>query len=102
MTQDECRKFVEEVRRAVFDALSGRVPDGDLSYLCRALVDGDPGASTPHLRAGLLRCVLANHGDGPLTVAGALDSMAEWIDEVPGFAGAGPVLRRKCREHKRG
>jgi hypothetical protein len=102
MTHDECRKFVEEVRRAVFDAASGRVPDADLPYLCRVFVDGDPEATTPNLRAGLLSCVLANRAAGPLTVPDTLDELAEWIDEIPACAGVGPVLRLKCREHKRG
>ncbi|MGD9690399.1 MAG: hypothetical protein AB7K52_13725 [Phycisphaerales bacterium] len=35
-------------------------------------------------------------------VPDTLDELADWIDEIPACAGVGPVLRLKCREHKRG
>lgn len=86
----------------MFDAAAWRVPDADLPYLCRVFVDGDPDATTPNLRAGLLRCVLAKRGDGPLTVPDTLDELADWIDENSACAGVGLVLRLKSREHRRG
>lgn len=103
MTPDQARQFVEDVRRAVFNAASGRVPEADLPYLCRVFVDGDPSADTPNLRAGLLRIVLEGRtGSGSFTVADVLDEMADLADQIPACEGMGPILRTTCREHPRG